>query len=229
MSDDLVARLGAHLLGLRPGGVARVGVDGVDGVGKTVFADRLAAAARALAPGRPVVRAGVDAWHRPRAERYRRGRDDPEGYYRDSYDYPAMRRLLLDPLGPGGDRRHRTAAYDHRSDSPVDAPVQVAADGSLLVVDGIFLQRPELAGVWDLVVFLDAPAAVTVARCAARDGTHPDPGHPSNRRYVEGQALYRAACDPAGRADVLLDHTDPSHPRLVRGPAALAVAGAQPG
>jgi len=64
--------------------VLRVGIDGVDGAGKTTFADELAAA---LAPfGRPVIRAGVDGFHHPRAVRYRRGRESPEGFFRDSYD-----------------------------------------------------------------------------------------------------------------------------------------------
>src|SRR5690242_19362971 len=76
-------------------GAARVGVDGVDGVGKTVFADDLATGLRDR--GVPVVRAGVDDWHRPRAVRYRRGRDSPEGFWLDSYQYERMRAELLEP------------------------------------------------------------------------------------------------------------------------------------
>jgi uridine kinase len=50
----------------------RVGVDGVDGAGKTTFAAELAAALRDL--GRPGDEFSVDGWHRVRAERYARGR-----------------------------------------------------------------------------------------------------------------------------------------------------------
>lgn len=60
----------------------RVAVDGVDGAGKTVFADQLGDVLTAL--GRPVIRASVDDFHRPRAERYRRGRDSPIGFWLDS-------------------------------------------------------------------------------------------------------------------------------------------------
>ncbi len=55
----------------------RVAVDGVDGAGKTVFADQLGDVLTAA--GRPVIRASVDNFHRPRTERYRRGRDSPSG------------------------------------------------------------------------------------------------------------------------------------------------------
>jgi hypothetical protein len=68
---------------------ARVGVDGIDGAGKTTLADELAAALRAR--GRPARRVSADDFHRPPAERYRRGRASPEGYYHDSFDFAAVR------------------------------------------------------------------------------------------------------------------------------------------
>ena len=41
---------------------------------------------------------------------------------------------------------------------------------------------------------------------ALRDGSPSDPDDPRNRRYVEGQRLYFATCDPARRADLVIDH-----------------------
>ena len=77
----------------------RVGVDGRGGAGKTVFGDELAAALSAR--GRAVVRASVDGFHRPRAERYRRGRHSPVGYWLDAYDYGRLAGALLDPFARG--------------------------------------------------------------------------------------------------------------------------------
>ena len=195
-------------------GAARVGVDGVDGVGKTRFADDLAAVLRgARRHRRP---AGVDDWHRPRAVRYRRGRESAEGFWLDSYQYERMRAELLQPFGPGGDRRHRTAVHDLSSDGAVDAPFERAGPDAVLVVDGIFLRRPELDGCFDLVVFLDAPFTATYARMSFRDGSPADPDDPANRRYREGQELYLTSCRPRERADLLVDLTDVACPRLVR-------------
>lgn len=197
---------------LVPAGGARVAVDGVDGAGKTVFADELADVLRAA--GRPVVRVSVDDFHHVRAVRYRRGRTSPEGFFLDSYDYARFRADVLDPFAPGGDRRHRTRAHDLATDALLDPPWERAPDDAVLLVDGIFLHRDELAAAWDVSVFLDVPFAVTAARMAARDGSHPDPEHPSTARYVLAQRRYLRTCRPRERATVVVDNTDPAAPYL---------------
>ena len=192
---------------------ARVGVDGVDDAGKTMFADELAQILRAA--NRPVIRASVDGFHHPKAERYRRGRHSPEGYFQDFYDYAALKAVLLEPLSPGGSGRYRVAAFDHVTDMAVSAPECEAIPVSILVFDGIFLHRPELREYWDFSVFLDVAFAVSVARCAQRDGTSPDPAAPANRRYVEGQKLYLLAYDPRARATLTIDNNDLAAPFTV--------------
>lgn len=201
------------ICGLPAAGVVRVGIDGVDGAGKTHFADELADRLHRM--GRSTIRASVDGFHHPRAIRYRRGRGSPDGFFQDSYDYGRLKAVLLDPLGPGGSRRYRVAAFDHRADAPVDAPEQCASPGSILVFDGIFLHRLELRGCWDYSVFLEVAFAVSVPRGAQRGEGSPDPVAPENRRYVEGQKLYLAACDPRRRATVTINNDDLLAPHIV--------------
>ena len=122
---------------------ARVGIDGVDGAGKTMFADELAQILRAA--DRPVIRASVDGFHHPKSERYRRGRGSPEGYFEDSYNYAALETVLLDPLSPGGSGRYRAAVFDHVTDMPVSAPERVAAPASILVLRRHFPSPPRAA------------------------------------------------------------------------------------
>ncbi len=190
----------------------RVAVDGVDGSGKSVFANQLAGVLREQ--DRPVVRASVDDFHRPRAERYRRGRSSPSGFWLDSFDYHRLQHDLLDPLGPAGSRRHRTAVHDLGTDQHLDLPWVIAPPGVVLVLDGLFLHRDELHGLWELSVFLDVPFDVTAARMAARDGSNPDPQHRSMRRYVDAQRTYFQSCSPAKRADLVIDNTDWDRPVL---------------
>jgi uridine kinase len=52
---------------------------------------------------------------------------------------------------------------------------------------------------------------------ASRDGTPDDPDDPANARYLGAHRLYVAACDPASRADVVVDNTEPERLRVVRG------------
>jgi uridine kinase len=205
---DRVARA---VLALPPTGIVRIGIDGVDGAGKSTLADELRD--RLASSGRPVIRASVDGFHHPRPVRYRRGRYSPEGFYRDSYDYAALHRLLLDPLGPGGSGRFRRAIFDVDADAAVDAPEECAAPGSILILDGIFLHRPELRGVWDLSVFLrvewtqnhrlrGAPGAVDLEA-------------PVTRRYLDGQRLYFRECAPCECASIVVDNHDLDAPFVV--------------
>lgn len=180
-------------------------VDGIDGAGKTRFADGLASVFDV-----PVLRASVDGFHRPRSERYARGRTSPEGFYRDSYDYDTFRRVLIDPFRSGEELR--TAVWDVDRDEPVDVPPQTAPQDAVLIVDGIFLHRPELRGLWHWSLWLDVPVDVAFARMAERDGSDPDPAAPSNRRYRQGQELYLREADPRQAASAIVDNTDWAHP-----------------
>lgn len=202
----------------RLAGRSVVGVDGADGAGETMFADTLAAVMNDL--GLVAVRASIDSFHRPRAERYARGRRSPEGFYLDSYDYATFRRVLIDPFREGALTGATTgfqlAAFDLERDIPVEAEWATAPQDAVLVVDGIFLHRPELIDIWDWSFGLDAPAAVRCARMAQRDGTDPDPLAASNDRYRLGQEIYLSRVDPGALADVRIDNADPANPKVIR-------------
>lgn len=209
----LLAELSRRIAAIARPHPVRVAIDGVDGAGKTTLADELVTPVRAL--GRPVVRASVDDFHRPRALRYRRGRDSAEGYFRDSFDYPVLEARLLAPLGPGGSRCIRRRAFDYRVDERVDPPEEQAASDAVLLFDGIFLQCPALRPHWDFVIFLDVPFDVTLARMVERDGVTGRADDPQTRRWVGGQEIYLERCTPAPRADVVVDNSDLDAPAVI--------------
>jgi uridine kinase len=159
---------------------ARVAVDGVDAAGKTTLADELAARLPAAA------RLSADDFLRPPEERYRRGRESPEGYYLDSFDHARLREAVL-------------------------------GSADLLVVDGIFLLRPELDDLWDFRIFVEVELEEAIRRGVARDGAETEELY--RRRYAPGQRLYLEAVRPAERADVIFDNNDPERPQLSPGPA----------
>jgi uridine kinase len=195
-----------------PGRPVLVAVDGGDGAGKTTFADALADEAP---DGRIVVRASIDDFLRPRSRRHALGRTG-QTVWEQTTDLTALRRELLDPwlAGPGTPYRRRW--FDGRADAPVrDDPEPVPAYG-VLVVDGVFAQRPELVDAWDLVVWLEVPDLERVRRMAARDGVSADADHPDQRRYLDAQGLYLERCRPRQSAGVVVDNTRPRHPVVVR-------------
>lgn len=202
-------------------GTLRVAIDGVDAAGKTTLADEWAGLLEVA--GVPVLRASIDGFHRPASARHLRGEELPaRSYYEDSFDYPALRSLLLDPLGPAGNHEVRTRVFNFGMDRPVtEAPIRVRP-GTTLLFDGVFLLRPELEGCWDLSVFVEIEPATSLQRAVKRDialfGTSDATEQRYRQRYLPGQELYLSLVQPHLRADILIDNNDPENPILLRIP-----------
>ncbi|CUR46000.1 Uridine kinase [Alloalcanivorax xenomutans] len=192
----------------------RVAIDGVDGAGKSTFADELWV--MLCGEGVRIIRASLDGFHNPKIIRYRKGRYSPEGFYHDSYDYEALKRLLLDPLAPAGSGVYTTAVFNHVMDRPVVVSPREANRGDVLLFDGIFLQRPELRGYWDLSLYLDIRSDTSVSRLQQRDSGPCSPDHPLNRRYTDGQAFYRQRCHPMEKAHIIVDNNEVDRPFIVK-------------
>lgn len=197
-------------------GPLRVAIDGRTASGKTTFANELAVAIQKT--GRPVIRTSIDGFHRPRAERYARGRYSAEGYYRDARDLDTVVRLLLAPLGPDGDRRYCTASFDLEADVPLPLTFEVADPHAVLVVDGTFLQRPELKPWWDFTVFVETDEHIAERRGIARDALHMGDLELATRlfaeRYRPAFELYVGEVDPVAEADAVLANNDVDNPGL---------------
>lgn len=191
-----------------------VAVDGPDAAGKTTLADRLA---RALGPN--VLRASIDGFHHPRAIRMLRGFDSPRGYYHDSFNHEALEEHLLKPFALGAPTV-RTRVFDFGTDSPVDAePVAVPPDCTLLL-DGVFLLRPQLRHWWNLAIYVHVPEHVSVARAVERDlelfGSREAVEARYRERYLPGQALYRDDAKPHSSAHIVLDNSDHDAPVVLK-------------
>jgi uridine kinase len=211
---QLFEQLAAYLCNIELSHPMRVAVDGIDAAGKTTLANTLAPVLQQH--GRSVIRASIDGFHNPRAIRYARGSSSPEGYYYDSFDYVALKRLLLIPLGPEGSRAYREAVFDHRTDAPVLVPERYAPPDAILLFDGVFLFRPELARFWDVKMFVDITLEESIARAAQRDlelfGTVEAVQARYRERYVPGQRLYFGLCDPRAQAHLIIDNNDLNEP-----------------
>jgi uridine kinase len=205
---------------LEPGHPTRVGLDGRSAAGKTTLADALADMLRSTR-NRPVVRASIDDFHRP-GHKFRSIREEwtPQTYYDESYDYVAFRDLVLRRLGPGGDRRIRTAIFDSYHDVPLPNPWHIAPENAILIVDGAFLQRDELRSHWDYLIWLKVDADTVLARAQKRDvawvGSEDVVDHCYRGRVLPTHALYESLVNPQRHADAVLDTTDLGAPRLER-------------
>lgn len=181
---DTVEALATEILHNYAHGRAIVAIDGRRNTGTNDFADALAAALRAQ--GKSVFHASVEDFKRPRAERAR-------GLYSDGYDYSLLRRVLIDPFRTGGSTGFALTGFDADRDEPVYQPKWKSAGAdALLIIDGPFLNRQGLSGIWNYSVWLEDPSTED-----------------------EFDARYVAAETPSARATAIYDNADPKHPRRV--------------
>lgn len=211
---ELLDRLAEAVESVTAAHPLRVAVDGPPAAGKTTLADELAVVLRAQ--GREVIRASIEGFLLPRALRYRRGVHSPEGCYHDSFDFDALHRVLLDPLGPDGGRRYRHAVYDKRTDSALSPPVTTASADAVLLFDGVFLMRPELIDRWDLSIFVSAAFEETVERARIRDqALYRSTAEVERRwrnRYIPAQQRYFATVRPTDHADIIVHNDELQRP-----------------
>ena len=186
-----------------------VAIDGVDAAGKSILAGELAEELRYR--GLLVSEASVDGYHNPRAVRFVRCRDSPEGFYRDSFNLESLRGHLLDPFRDGAE--YRLHMFDHRVDSPDPSMLYEFKPGTVLVFDGIFSIRSELRRYWNLTIYLSITEEESMRRGIERDpGGKEEVSRRYKARYIPGQRLYKAESKPEETADMVVDNNDPSNP-----------------
>ena len=198
LADDMVQ----DLISAHPGHPLRVAIDGVTASGKSTCARWLVNAI--AAQGRPAIHVTMDGFHHRRAHRYLQGRTSATGYYQDAYDFDALCRYVLIPLGPNGTGEIQRRTIDLASDEPVeDSPEPVPVD-AIVVVDGTFLHRSPLPDNWDYSVFIDTPMDVARARGIARDadalGGTEAAGRAFDQRYHAACRIYLDEVEPRTRA-----------------------------
>lgn len=195
----------------------RVAVDGRTAAGKTTLGHELASLL--VDAGRVVLRASLDDFKRPWAERHRYDRVSGEGYYRNAFDLDAIRALLLAPALPTGTGLVALCSIDPITQIDHSGTRVMMPNDGVLIVDGVFALRPELDHHWDLRIWIHIDAEESVRRGTARDGAREGRARAEvlhRKRYAPAKRLYIAEADPGTRADIIIDNTRPSHPALLR-------------
>ena len=90
------------------------------------------------------------------------------GYY-DARDLSAVVALLLAAPTPQGDLQYRTASFDIDADQVVAQQSRIASKNAILIVDGTFLERPELRDHWHATLFVWTTADLAETRGSGRD------------------------------------------------------------
>jgi hypothetical protein len=198
--DDLAGRITATLGRLPAGARLRVGLDSAPTAGGAELADALVAPLRAT--GHPVVRVDTGDFLRPASLRLEYGRHNPDAFYESWYDLAALRREVLDPLGPGGSGQILRTYWNPVTDRSTRARYETVPGGGVLLLCGPLLLGTGLE--LDLTVHCAQSSAALARRTPAEE-------HwmlPAYRRYAE-------EVGPQWLAEVVLRMDDPTRPALV--------------
>ena len=177
----------------------RIGIDGATEIGATTLADEIAARLRAI--GGPAIRSSTAWWWRPASLRLELGRTDIDMLLGGWVDVAALRRELLDPLGPGGTGSYLPRLRDPATDRSLRDARVTAEDRAVLLLDGPFLQAARLP--LDAVVHLQVSSS-TLSRSL-----------PDERQWwVPAFDRYLAEDRPADGAAAVVAYDHPGAPAV---------------
>jgi len=171
-----------------------VAIDGKGGAGKSTLANILASQLETT--GRRVDIVHFDDFYLPSSLRMKgEGAEKPIG---GDFDWERLRDQVLEPLRDG--RKARFERYDWCKDVLTEA--QHILPGAIVIVEGVFSSRDELAAKYDFRIWVDCPRQLRLKRGIERDGeSYRDRWEqdwmPSEDRYVENH-------QPIDRADFVV-------------------------
>ena len=190
--EDVLAEIADEILHNYATGRTLVAVDGRAGSGQAEFAEGLVTALNTA--GTPAARLPIDAFA-----------TNDDDAYRAGFDYDDFRRTAVQPFRGGDTVLPELADRVARPGLPDEVPAD-----AVLVVDGVFLNRPEISGIWKYSVWLQVPQELTEERLQEAGESAE-----SIERAKAGQATYRSRLDPTAKATTLIDNRDPDHPRRI--------------
>ena len=181
-----------------------IGIDGLGGAGKSTISEELY---RYYAgKNKHVTVFHIDDFIHPKCIRYNDGFPEWECYYNLQWRYDYFLETIAGPLKKNGSLNDTVEFYNKEEDKYDQKAVRIA-DGSVVITEGIFLQREELNNAFDFVVYIDVPEEERLNRVLKRDGyigTADDIKAKYERRYFPAERYYAEKYAPDKSADYVI-------------------------
>ncbi len=179
-----------------------IGIDGLGGAGKTTFAKDLKHELEQK--GSHVTILHIDDYIVESKKRYGTGFEEWKEYYFFQWDIGLIQSQLFEKM-----HQYKSELmlpfYDHSTDKVVTKQVDIAS-ASILLIEGVFLQRKEWKPFYDFTIFIDCSREVRMERVLDRDvylGEHVARVKKYERRYWPAEANYMEIEEPDEKADIL--------------------------
>ena len=179
-----------------------VALDGLSGAGKTTLVQKLEQ--ELSAHGCKVMIFHIDDHIVEREKRYNTGHEEWYEFYSLQWDVEWLRVKLFESLH--NNVGEITLPYYDKTSNSYSTKKTVIETDSIVLIEGIFLQRKEWRKYFDFVVYLDCTREKRYERLLSRDTYIGDKQailDKYNRRYWPGEDYYLNVENPLDKADMI--------------------------
>jgi uridine kinase len=166
-----------------------IGIDGYGGSGKSTFAAELSESLEAA----PII--SIDDFYKPSRERKREPAPHAFGW---QFDWQRLEKEVLKPLNTKGSARYRR--YDWKTDGLANMRTMQA--GSPIIIEGVYILRPELVSYYDLRLWIECPKEIRLQRGIVRDGEQARSQWEDD--WMKEEERYVHACSPHLHAERII-------------------------
>ncbi len=191
-----------------------VGINGIDGSGKTSIASKFTSFLDDQ--GQSVQAIHIDDFHNPKAIRYAGDRPEPEKYFHQSFNLQALIDGVLAPIRQSMGLQRTLSLLDLETDQfDLERTYAITPD-TIVVFEGVFLFRPELLPFLDYRVLVDIPFEASKERAVLRSPhLTADDLVAYDQKYLPAQRQYFEACRPHEVADLVIDNASFQVPKII--------------
>lgn len=183
-----------------------VGIDGLGGAGKSTIVNSLKLQLEKENYTTYILH--IDDFIHPKHIRYDSTKEEWYCYYNIQWRYDYLVEEILSPIKKGNEINKVIELYDKENDKYILQSLYIP-HGSILILEGVFLQRKELRNYLDFVIYLDVPQEVRLNRVLVRDsyiGSLEDIKNKYQRRYFPAENKYLLEYCPIENADFVLKY-----------------------
>jgi HAD superfamily hydrolase (TIGR01549 family) len=186
-----------------------IGVNGIDCSGKSAFANALEEYLKLKGHQTQLIQ--LDDFHNPRKIRYA-GKDQAENYFKRSFNTELIVEKLLLPVSRKKDVSTNLTLLNVDSDKYDIVRDYSVNRNTIVIFEGVFIFRQELAPYIDYKVFLD----ITFDECKKRAGVRDIQASVEKYdvKYIPAQLKYLGEYPPHQTSDLVIDNTDWEYPKI---------------
>lgn len=189
---------------LNPDHTLIIGIDGLGGAGKSTISDSLY---KSLTEEKyNVTLLHIDDFIHPKAIRYNDNYSEWECYYNLQWRYDYLIDKIITPIKNGTDINSEIELYDKDNNTYYLSEINIPV-GSIVIIEGVFLQRNELSNVFDYMIYIDIPEEIRLERVLERDGYIGDKEQIKakyDNRYFPAEHHYTEIYSPSKNADYIV-------------------------